>query len=86
MTETTTTSRRRPPAVTGALSMTLDDGSTLTARTDVRLAEQWAEHQHGPVARAALTFGQRTRGSIRSPLHPPRRSRRGLTRDGGSRP
>ena len=57
----TTTSTRRPPAMTGALSMTLEDGTVLTARTDVRLAEQWAEHQHGPTAWAALTFGDRIR-------------------------
>lgn len=30
--------------------MTLDDGAVLIARTDVRLAEQWVEHEHGPTA------------------------------------
>lgn len=46
-------------AIIGELSLTLPDGTTLTDRTDVGLARQWAEHEHG-TEWAALTFGQQT--------------------------
>lgn len=41
---------------TGELSITLADGTELHDRTDVGLARQWAEHEHGPEAWAALSF------------------------------
>lgn len=43
-------------AHTGDLSLTLADGTELHDRTDVGLARQWAEHEHGPEAWAALSF------------------------------
>lgn len=47
-------------AIVGDLSLTLADGTTLTDSTDVGLARQWAEHEHGPAAWAALTLGQQS--------------------------
>lgn len=47
-------------AITGELSLTLADGTTITDRTDVGLARQWAEHEHGPEAWAALSFTQQS--------------------------
>ena len=47
-------------AIVGDLSITVGEGTVLTGRTDVALAAQWAEFEHGPEAWAALTFGQRT--------------------------
>lgn len=46
-------------AVTGDLTMTLPDGTVLTDQTDVGLARQWAEHEHGP-AWVNLSFADRT--------------------------
>lgn len=51
-----TTDQNRPGApIIGELSLTTADGTVLTADTDLRLAEKWAEHEHGPTAWAALT-------------------------------
>lgn len=41
--QTSPTGGRVGPIV-GDLSLTVEDGSTLTASTDVALAEQWAKH------------------------------------------
>jgi hypothetical protein len=41
--------------IIGDLSLTTADGTILTADTDLRLAEKWAEHEHGPAGWAALT-------------------------------
>ncbi|QAY64987.1 hypothetical protein ET495_17350 (plasmid) [Xylanimonas allomyrinae] len=46
-------------ALTGDLSLTLPDGTTLTGSTDLGLARQWAEHEHGAAAWAALTWTAR---------------------------
>lgn len=46
-------------AIIGDLSITLTDGTTLTDRTDVGLARQWAEHEHGPQGWANLTLLRR---------------------------
>jgi len=45
--------------ITGDLEFTLEDGTRLTARTDIGLASQWAEHQTGADAWAALSFHER---------------------------
>lgn len=51
-----TTDQTRPGApIVGDLSITTADGTVLTAGTDLRLAEKWAEHEHGPTAWAGLT-------------------------------
>lgn len=41
----------------GDLSLTVEDGTTLNARTDVALAEQWARHALGG-AWDSLTYGE----------------------------
>lgn len=43
--------------ILGELSLTVEDGATLTARTDVALAEQWARHTLGE-AWDTLTYGE----------------------------
>lgn len=35
-------------AIIAHLTITLDDGATLSAPNDVQLARRWAEHVHGP--------------------------------------
>lgn len=45
--------------IIGDLFLTTADGTTLTADTDVRLAEKWAEHEHGPDGWAALTQAEK---------------------------
>lgn len=47
-------------AIVGDLSITVGEGTVLTDRTDVGLAAQWAEFEHGREAWAALTCAQRT--------------------------
>lgn len=42
------------------LTLTLDNGVTLTAQTFLVLARQWAESQHTPEEWAALTLTQRS--------------------------
>lgn len=46
-------------AITGELSIKASDGAVLTDVTDLGLAWQWAEHEHGPEAWSALTVQQR---------------------------
>lgn len=46
--------------ILGDLSLTVEDGTTLTARTDVALAEQWARHTLGE-AWDSLTYGEQVR-------------------------
>lgn len=43
--------------ILGELSLTVEDGTVLTARTDVALATQWAEHTLG-TGWDSLTYGQ----------------------------
>ena len=44
----------------GDLSITMEDGTVLTARTDVALAEKWAAFVYGE-RWSTMTFGERTR-------------------------
>lgn len=53
--------RRRTGALTGDLSLTMPDGTELTAHTDVQLAWAWAEAEHGPEKWAAMTYGEQCR-------------------------
>lgn len=46
-------------AIIGDLSLTLSDGETLTAGSDVALARKWAERVHG-AAWSTLSFGEQT--------------------------
>lgn len=46
--------------ILGELSLTVEDGSTLTARTDVALAEQWARHTLG-TGWDSLTYAEQVR-------------------------
>lgn len=46
--------------IVGELSLTVEDGTTLTAGTDVALAEQWARHALAE-AWDGLTFAQQVR-------------------------
>lgn len=48
-------------AIIGDLSITLGDGTTLTATTDVGLARAWAEHEHGTELWRALRLGEQAR-------------------------
>lgn len=43
--------------ILGELSLTVEDGTTLTASTDVALAEQWARHTLGE-AWDGLTYSE----------------------------
>jgi hypothetical protein len=45
--------------ILGDLSLTTEDGTVLSARTDVGLAQQWAEHTLGS-AWTSLTYSQQT--------------------------
>lgn len=45
-------------AIFGDLSITVDDGTTLTAGSDIALARKWAEHDSGPVAWSAMSRSQ----------------------------
>lgn len=48
-------------AIIGQLSITMPDGIVLTDRTDVGLAQQWAQQVHGADAWNAMTFGEQSR-------------------------
>jgi hypothetical protein len=52
------TTPARPSPVIGDLNLQLEDGTILTAGTDVALARQWAEHLHGPEGWKQLTATQ----------------------------
>jgi hypothetical protein len=49
----------------GELSITTDDGRTITAPSDIRLAWLWAEHEitarHGSEVWSSMTLGQQSR-------------------------
>lgn len=51
---------RKTRPIVGELRLTVEDGTTLAASTDVALAEQWARHTLGE-AWASLTYGARVR-------------------------
>lgn len=42
------------------LTLATDDGTVLHAGSDIALARQWAEHDNGPDAWAAMSRGQRS--------------------------
>ncbi len=46
--------------IIGNLTLTTDDGTVLHAGSDVALARQWAEHDNGPDAWAAMSRGQQS--------------------------
>lgn len=47
-------------SITGDLTITAGDGTTLRASSDLRLAWQWAEHEHGDEW-ANLSYGEQCR-------------------------
>ncbi|PWJ23012.1 hypothetical protein ATK17_3903 [Branchiibius hedensis] len=53
-------STSRPAPIVGDLSLTTEDGATLSARTDVGLAEAWVRHTLGRQW-DQLTYGEQTR-------------------------